>query len=530
MNKNIFYNGNPNIKKAGIQQQYTKKELSEYIKCKKDPIYFIENYIKIIDLDNGVVLFKMWDFQRKLINAFIENRFVVSLLPRQMGKSITIGAFLLHCAVFNKHQFIGILANKAATSRKLLRDIQHMYEFLPFFLQPGIVTYNKGSMEFGNGSTFTAASCSSDSVRGFTFSRIALDEFAFVENADEFYESTYPVITSGSSSQVIVNSTPNGMNLFYKIWEDAKMERNDYYPIQVSWDEHPRRDTKWKETTIRNIGKKRFAQEFENIFLGSSGTLISGEKLGELRWMDPIKHNAYINVYELPIKDHLYVATIDVAEGVGGDYSTICVTDVTQQPYRQVAVYRNNQISPVVFPDAIISIVNDYNEAYTLIEINSIGSQVAHIMRHDYEYENILITKRKNNESMISGGFGRNNELGLRMTTKSKRIGCSNIKAMIENDVYHVNDFETISEFQTFTSHNDTYKADEGKHDDLVMPLVSFGWLTSQPYFADLTDIDTRKAIMVKQNQTIMDDRLPIGFHDNNDIEDLNGNSESSFL
>jgi len=512
MRKIEFYNGNPNLKKAGIQQSYTPTELKEYVKCRDDPIYFIETYIRIIDLDHGIVPFKMWDFQRELITAFIENRFVISLLARQMGKSITIGAYLIHAAIFNSNESIGILANKASTARKLLRDMQRMYELLPFYLQPGILTYNKGSIELGNGSIIVATSTSSDSVRGYTFSKIALDEFAFVEGADDFYESTYPVISSGSKSQVIINSTPKGMNLFYKLWEDARMDRNDYYPITFDWRAHPRRDQQWHDTTLRNIGARKFNQEFCNQFLGSSGTLISGEKLSTLRWLDPIRHNDFINVYKKPIKDHVYVATIDVAEGVGADSSTIIVTDITTQPYEQVAVYRNNLISPVVFPEAITPLANDYNEAYILIEVNSIGSSVAQSLRYDYEYENVIVTRRRNNESTVSGGFGTNTELGLRMTKKSKRIGCSNIKAMIENDIYIVNDFETISELQTFVMSGDSYKAEENKHDDLVMALVAFGWLSDQQYFNELTELTMRKAVIEKQKQNIEDERLPMGF------------------
>lgn len=260
---NLYYNGNVTIKKAGVQQKLSPHEIEEYVKCRDDPVYFCRKYVKIIDLDRGLVHFDMWDFQEKMIKTFSENRFVINLLPRQMGKTITVAAFLLHYAIFNKHKSIGILANKAATSREILGRIQRMLENLPFFLQPGVVEYNKGNVEFGNGSTLMAAATSSDSIRGFSFNVVYLDEFAFVENADTFYTSTYPVISSGSNTKVLITSTPNGMNLFYKLWEDARMGRNDFVPVKVHWSENPKRDNKWKETTLKNIGKRQFAQEYE---------------------------------------------------------------------------------------------------------------------------------------------------------------------------------------------------------------------------------------------------------------------------
>jgi len=314
-----------------------------------------------IDLDKGLVHFDMWDFQEKMIKTFSENRFVINLLPRQMGKTITVAAFLLHYAIFNKHKSIGILANKAATSREILGRIQRMLENLPFFLQPGVVEYNKGNVEFGNGSTLMAAATSSDSIRGFSFNVVYLDEFAFVENADTFYTSTYPVISSGSNTKVLITSTPNGMNLFYKLWEDARMGRNDFVPVKVHWSENPKRDNKWKETTLKNIGKRQFQQEYECAFHGSSGTLISGEKLAELVWQEPIQETENTKIYERVKKGHSYLINVDVGEGVGSDFSVINVTDITTQPYKQVMVYRSNEISPMVLPEYVERFAKEYN-------------------------------------------------------------------------------------------------------------------------------------------------------------------------
>lgn len=520
--QNIYYNGNVNIKKAGVSQQLTKREVAEYIKCRNDPIYFCREYVKIIDLDKGLVNFDMWEFQERMIKSFTENRFVINLLPRQMGKTITVAAFLLHYAIFNKHKSIGILANKAATSREILSRIQRMVENLPFFLQPGVVEYNKGNVEFGNGSTLMAAATSSDSIRGFSFNVVYLDEFAFVENADTFYTSTYPVISSGENTKVLITSTPNGMNLFYKLWEDARMGRNDFKHIQVHWSENPKRNDAWKQTTLKNIGKKQFAQEYECAFHGSSGTLIAGEKLAAMTWQEPVSESDTIKVFEKPQDGHSYLVTVDVSEGVGGDHSVVNITDITTQPYRQVCVFRNNETAVMILPEIVERLAMEYNEAFILVETNSIGAQVSNILYHDYEYENMIVTATKHQENVVSGGFASTSEIGIRMTKKSKRIGCTNLKALIENDLYIVQDFETIQELQTFVAKGQSYEAEEGKNDDIVMTLVSLGWLSTQDYFKDLMDVDNRAAVLARQMQAIEDNIVPVGFHNDADLDSLN--------
>lgn len=509
---NNFYNGNPNIKKAGIPEQYTKEQIDEYIKCAQNPIYFIKKYVKIISLDEGLVFFDVWDFQEKMIDTFHKNRFVINLLPRQMGKTITVAAFLLHYSIFNPEKSVGILANKAATAREILARMKRMIENLPFFLQPGIKEYNKGSVEFGNGSVVMAAATSSDSIRGFSFNVVYLDEFAFVDGADEFYTSTYPVISSGRDTKVLITSTPNGMNLFHKIWTEAKLQQNDFVPIQVHWSENPNRDEQWKQTTLRNIGEKRFAQEYECTFYGSSGTLIDGKKLAELTWAKPIKETENLKVYESPRKGNSYVMTVDVSEGAGSDFTVINITDISDETYKQVAVWRSNRTSPLILPEILERLAIQYNNANVLIETNSVGAQVATMLYHEYEYENIIITKNKNGENVIS--FNSSMDYGLRTTQKSKRIGCSNIKSLIENDLYIIQDYDTVAELQTFSKRGKSYEAEDGKHDDLVMSLVIFGWLASQDYFEDMSKVSMKEAILQRKMEIIDEDIVPIGFHD----------------
>lgn len=522
-NKNIYYNGNVNIKKAGVHQEYTPEQLAEYIKCKEDPIYFIKNYVKIVSLDDGLVHFDMWEFQEKMIETFFENRWSINLLPRQMGKTITVAAFILHYAIFNSQKSVGILANKGATAREILSRVKRMIENLPFFLQPGVKEYNKGTVEFGNGSSVMAAGTSNDAIRGFSFNVVYLDEFAFVDNADEFFTSTYPVISSGKDTKVIITSTPNGMNLFYKLWTEANSKRNKFIPIKVHWSENPNRDEKWKEETLANIGQRQFDQEYGCKFYGSSGTLISGEKLSCLTWDDPMMQDDKMTTYENPIEGHTYLCTVDVAEGVGSDFSVIHVTDITSMPYRQIVVYRDNRISPIVLTEVVHRIATKYNEAYILVETNSIGSQVGVFLHNEYEYENLIITSVKAQENVISGGFsGSATDYGLRTTKKSKRIGCTNLKTLIEEDILLIRDFETVSELQTFSSRGQSYEAEDGKHDDIVMTLVLLGWISTQDYFIDLVNNDARAKTMENRMSQIEAELTPFGYIQDGDIDRIN--------
>lgn len=400
----------------------------------------------------------------------------------------TVAAFLLHYVLFNPDKSVAILANKGATSREILDRVKMMYEYLPLFLQPGVKEYNKGNVTFGNDSKIIAAATSSDSIRGRTFNCVYIDEMAFVQNADEFYESTYPVISSGKDTKVIITSTPNGLNLFYKLWIDAKHGRNAFVPIEVNWWEVPHYDEKWKEETIKNIGKRKFEQEYGNKFFGASGTLIDGETLERLTWEEPIEENDVVHIYEKPKKDHIYVATVDTSEGTEQDYSVITVIDITEEPYKQVMVYRNNKIQPLYFADEVYTIAKRYNDAWLLIETNSIGNQVSTILYHEYEHENMITTKVKNKENITTDGFGKSLDLGIRMTPASKKIGCSNLKVLVESDALKITDFDTIQELQSFIKTRKSYAAEPGKTDDIVMTLVMFGWLTSQSYFSELTD------------------------------------------
>ena len=512
-----IYLGNPNLKKANTTVEFNAKQIKEFIKCKQDPIYFARNYIKIVSLDEGLVPFKMYDFQEKLISNFHNSRFNICKMPRQTGKSTTCVAYLLHYIVFNDSVNVGILANKAATARELLGRLQTAYENLPKWMQQGILSWNKGSMELENGSKILAASTSASAVRGMSFNIIFLDEFAFVPNhiAEAFFSSVYPTITSGKSTKVIMVSTPCGMNHFYRYWHDAQRGKNEYTATEVHWSEVPGRDAKWKEQTIKNTSEQQFKVEFECEFLGSVDTLISVTKLRNLVFEDPIQNNGKgLVIYENPVKGNDYIITVDTARGIDHDYSCFIVFDITSFPHKTVARYRNNEIKPMLFPNIIMDVAKAYNMAYVLVEINDIGEQVASILNYDLEYENLLMCamRGRNGQQVGSGFSGSKTQMGVRMTQAVKKLGCSNLKTLMEDDKIETHDYDIIAELTTFVQKKQSWEAEDGCHDDLAMCLVIFAWLVAQDYFKEMTDTDVRKRIYEEQKNQIEQDMAPFGF------------------
>jgi len=510
------YLGNPLLKKANTPIEFSQDQILEFLKCKDDPVYFANNYVKIVTLDHGLQTFKPYHFQEKLINNFHKNRFNICKMPRQTGKSTTVVSFLLHYAVFNDNVNIGILANKAATARELLDRLQTAYENLPKWMQQGIISWNKGSLELENGSKILAASTSASAVRGMSFNILFLDEFAFVPNhiADSFFASVYPTITSGKQTKVIIVSTPHGMNHFYRMWHDAEKGKNEYVFTDVHWSEVPGRDEEWKKQTIANTSEQQFKVEFECEFLGSVDTLIAPSKLRNLVYDHPQTRNAGLDVHEDCIDDHDYLITVDVARGVGNDYSAFVVVDITQFPHRLVAKYRNNEIKPMLFPNIIYEVAKNYNNAYILCEVNDIGDQVASLLHYDLEYQNVLMCSMRGRAGQIVGqGFsGKKTQLGVKMSKTVKKVGSLNLKTMIEEDKLFLKDYEIISELTTFVQKHNSFEAEEGCNDDLAMCLVIYAWLVAQDYFKELTDQDVRKRLYEEQKNQIEQDMAPFGF------------------
>ena len=510
------YLGNPNLKKANVQQQWTKKQVEEFSLCMQDPIYFIKNYIKIVSLDEGLVPFDLYDFQKEMVGTFHSNRFTICKLPRQSGKSTTIISYLLHYVLFNDSVNVAILANKAATARDLLGRLQLAYEHLPKWLQQGVMSWNKGSLELENGSKILASSTSASAVRGGSYNIIFLDEFAYVPSnvAEQFFSSVYPTISSGKTTKVMIVSTPHGMNMFYKLWLDAEEGRNEYVPIEVHWSEVPGRDEEWKKQTIMNTSEQQFQTEFECEFLGSINTLISAKKLKTLAYRTPKQSNAGLDIHIPPQESNVYVITADVSRGTKNDYSAFIVVDVTQMPYRVVAKYRDNEIKPLLFPAKIYEVARAYNQAFVLIEVNDIGEQVANTMQFDLEYDNLIMASmRGRSGQVLGGGFsGGKAQLGVRTTKAVKKIGCSNLKQLIEDDKLLVEDLEIIKELSTFIVKGSSHEADDGCNDDLVACLFIFAWSVDQQYFKELTDMDVRQTMMREQQDALEQDMAPFGF------------------
>ena len=515
---NDVYLGNPLLKKANTPIEFTQEQIEEYIKCREDPVYFAQNYVKIVTLDHGLQPFKTYDFQEKLINNFHNNRFNICKMPRQTGKSTTCVSYLLHYAIFNSSVNIGILANKATTARELLARLATAYENLPKWMQQGILVWNKGNIELENGSKILAASTSASAVRGMSFNILFLDEFAFVPNhvADAFFASVYPTITSGKSTKVIIVSTPHGMNHFYILWMDAEKKRNEYVPTDVHWSEVPGRDIVWKEQTIANTSEQQFKIEFECEFLGSVDTLIAPSKLKSLVFEKSIQNNAGLDVYVRPEDKHDYAITVDVARGVGNDYSAFVVVDITTFPHKVVAKYRDNTIKPMLFPSVIYEVARNYNQAFILCEVNDVGDQVASILQYDLEYQNLLMCSMRGRAGQIVGqGFsGQKTQLGVKMSKTVKKVGSLNLKTMIEEDKLLFCDYDIISELTTFISKSNSFEAEEGCNDDLAMCLVIYAWLVAQDYFKELTDQDIRKRLYEEQKNQIEQDMAPFGFID----------------
>jgi hypothetical protein len=515
---NDAYLGNPNLKKVNTKVEYTQEQIIEFQKCAEDPIYFMEKYIRIVSLDEGLVPFNMYGFQKKIVQTIHDNRFTICKLPRQSGKSTTTISYLLHYALFNPNSNIAILANKSSTARDILGRLQLAYENLPKWLQQGVINWNKGSIELENKSQIIAAATSSSAIRGGSYNIIFLDEFAFVPTniAEMFFSSVYPTISAGTKTKMIIVSTPYGMNMYYKLWTDAENNRNDYVPIEVHWSEVPGRDDAWKEQTIRNTSPEQFQQEFECEFLGSVNTLISPAKIKSTVYLDPIKSGGSVDQFEEPIKGHTYAITVDVARGVDKDYSAFVVFDVTQMPFKIVALYKNNEVKPFVFPNIISEIALRYNQAHILVEVNDIGQQIAEALNFEIEYPNILMCTQKGRAGQILGAMysGRGSSLGVRMTKSIKRVGCANLKTLVEGDKMVINSFKIIQEMSTFAKRGQSWQAEDGANDDLMMCLVIFGWVSNQGYFKELTNQNARQQMYVEQQKLIEEDMAPFGFID----------------
>ena len=510
------YNGNTRLKQVGYPIQFSQDQVKELVTCARDPIYFIQKYCKIVSLDLGLVDFELYNYQKKFIDIIENNRKVISMQPRQMGKSQVVAAYILWYTLFQANKTVAILANKANAAREIMFRYQLMYEHLPLFLQQGIRTWNKGDIELENGSIVFTAATSKSGVRGRSVNLLYVDETAIIPNniAEEFFTAVYPVVSAGSTTKIILTSTPLGYNHFWKFWNDAEQGANGFVSYRVRYNEHPNRGEKWAEEQRRLLGDLKFNQEVLCSFIGSSASLIAGDVIAN---MSPVPYvfttDDGLDILEEPIKDHQYVIIVDTSRGVGGDFSAFTITDVTAIPYKVVGKYKNNKISPLLYPDIIHKVAKDFNSAYVLVEINDIGQQIADILHSDLEYENIFrIGSSTKQGQFLTSGFKGSSFLGVRTTKQVKRIGCSNLKTLIESKKLLIFDKDIISELSTFIEkRGGVYAADEGYHDDLVMTLVLLAWASRDPYFRELTNVNLRNALFENQMKQIEDELTPFG-------------------
>jgi hypothetical protein len=521
------YLGNSRLKQIGYNIDYAPEQILEIQRCSEDPIYFIETYCKIVSLDHGLVPFKLYECQKRKVKTILENRKVILMEGRQQGKTITSAACILWYTLFSDNKTVAILANKAAAAREVMSRYQGMYENLPIWIQQGIREWNKGSIELENGSKVFTAATAASGIRGKSVNWLYIDEAAIIPNnvAEEFFTSTYPTIMAGETTKVLLSSTPLGYNHFWKFWNDSEQGINDFKNLFIPYTEIPGRDERWAAEQKGILGDVKFAQEVLCSFLGSSYTLLDADTLSRMSPRQYVYTKDGLDVLEEPIRaikddagkitqpGHVYVCVVDTSRGVEGDYSAFVVIDITANPYNIVAKYRDNKIAPLLYPTMIHNVAKMYNNAWTLVEINDNGQQIADILHHELEYEQILYVNRGKQGQVVSGGFGGGSSAnGVRTDKKIKRVGCSQLKTLIETQRMVVFDRDIISEFSTFIESKGSYAADEGYHDDLVMPLVLFGWLTTNPYFKELTDVNLRETIFEQQINRIEEELTPFGF------------------
>ena len=511
MNDLTSYHGNPNLKPLAYQHDFSKEEIAEYVKCKDDPVYFIENYVKIITLDKGLQPFNLYPCQKEKVKCIMDNRRVVLMEGRQQGKTVTSAACILHYTIFQEDKTVAIMANKSSAAREVLNRYQIMYENLPIWMQQGVKTWNKGDVELENNSKVLTAATTAAAIRGKSVNWLYIDEAAIIPNniADEFFTSVYPTISAGETTKILLTSTPLGYNHFWKFWNESVKGVNGFENMFIPYYEIPGRDEKWLEEQKQLLGQVKFNQEVMCEFLGSTNTLINSNTISALSTIDPEFQNANLDIYESPKENHYYAMAVDTARGIGGDYSAFVVVDITEMPYKVVAKYRDNEIAPMLFPDVIGKVGRDYNDAFVLIEVNDIGQQVVEILHQEIEYENILSTVTEKNRQFVSPGFGKSTKLGVNTSKQVKRQGCFTFKSLLEEQKLLVFDEHIIHEISTFIEKGNTYQADEGYHDDLVMCMVLFGWLSSQQFFKDMTDINTREGLYKQQSANIEHNLTP---------------------
>lgn len=512
-----FFQGVKGLRNEGIDIGLEQWQILEIAKCAKDVHYFINNYCYIVTLDEGKQKFNTRFYQDDMLDIMVPATRAIFKLPRQSGKSAIVAAFLVWEVVFQDYHSCSILANKEKSAKNILKKVKMIYKTLPIWMQQGVTGWSKLSIELENESYIEASATSASGIRSDSINTLVIDECAWIPKNiwDEFYSSIYPTVSSSKKSKIIMVSTPRGMNHYYKFWNDAELDRNVFRHYGVSYMDVPAyAEPGFKEQTIQEIGLQKWMQEYECEFLGSSGTLISSYHLqNTLVMKDPadIRFEDKFRIFEMPIVGedaHQYIVMADFGEGVGLDYNTIQVMDVTAgPPWTEVAVYEDNETAPAEIPYILERIGKFYNEALVIGETNNIGIGILDDLNYDLEYENIFYGDEK-----VSGVLS--NHFGIKMTKHSKMTGNARLKANIEDGNLIIQDQGTITQFSTYIKKGTSYAAEEDTdHDDLVTPLVLFSYFMAKRNWTE-NWLDQDRLKNKGKISKIEEDLLPAGYVD----------------
>lgn len=509
-----MHNGNPNLRGQFESIEYTQEQLEEYLKCRDDFFYFCENYCYIRSGTN-IVKFIPYDYQKELVKDILSNKFSLAKMSRQSGKSTILSALITWFVIFEENYEVLIAAHVHKQAIEIMGRCKTIIENLPLWLQDGIVKWNELEIVLENNSKITSSATTKNAARGRSPTFILLDEFAFVDTniANEFYNSIYPTLSAptNTKAKLVIISTPNGMNHFYKLAVDAKSKKNNFKYNEINWNDVPGRDDAFREKTIKDVGLDRWEQEFECIFLGGEDALISPGILKRIVFDDPLEtlDNGCLKVFKRPRQDNTYMMTVDPSRGKGIDSSAIVVFNVSKYPIEVVAHYRDPNISNIIFPGYINRLGKIYNDAACLVEINDSGGQVADMLFDEFEYVNLLgcIPDGRNGQKLK--GYGIKGK-GLKQSQVTKRVGCSNLKSLIDLNKIVINSFDIVSELSNFVRKDNSYGASTGNHDDLVMCLVIMAWITQQPFFKNYVELGM-KDVFANEFDDIDNDMLPLG-------------------
>lgn len=486
--REISFDNDAGKKSKDCELPLTQDHIDEYTYCAYHPIYTIRNYFKIINIDHGLVNFKLYDFQEQLVKNFFFNNRLLAMFSRQSGKTSTIAACLLFYSSFNKDKNIGIIANKKSTANEVLERIKLMYIHLPNWLKPGIVKWNEGTIEFDNGCKIITSATTATSIRGKSLAVLYIDEISHIGKKmwDAFYKSTFPVISSSKLAKIAITTTPNGKDHFYYMWQDAIKGNSSFVTQKVRWYEIPGRDEEWKKKALAELGNnlESFGQEYLVEFLSASIEYISLERLEQYEQMisppKAIDSNLKLNIFEQPQDKHSYIMTVDVSEGKGLDHQALAIVDCSEMPLKIVATLKNNKIDTIQYASIIYQLALKYNEAHIIIENNF--SDVAKDLWFNYEYTNIINMNLRKQENRQGKYF----EIGLRTTPKTRRIGEEYFKHLVENDKIILNDIRIIKELNNL-EFNEARKRFEPRdtqiNDDLWAALKGFSYIAKTMFF-----------------------------------------------